>query len=246
MAVAVERDAFGFHLFDAPSDHVFFHFEIGNAVNQQAAGARIFLINVDVMARARELLRSGEACRTRANDRDLFSGFCFGRLRQHPALFKSAVCYCAFDRFNRHRLVVDVQSARGFAWRWANAARDFWEVIGRVQVLRRLFPVAAIDEIVPIGDLVIDGAARMAKRNAAIHTAARLLFEVALWQRHHKFVIVLHALFDRLVLAVGAVEFQKSCRLAHVVSCSCAAQNANIISWSLFHIAHLDTIAHWA
>ena len=39
----------------------------------------------------------------------------------------------------------------------------------------RLLPVAVIDEVVPVGDLVVDRAAGVTIGNAAIHAARRLL-----------------------------------------------------------------------
>ena len=59
----MERHAFRFHLLDAAGDDGLFHFEVGNAVDEQAAGAGVFLVDVDVMAGTCELLRGCKACR---------------------------------------------------------------------------------------------------------------------------------------------------------------------------------------
>ena len=40
-----------------------FHLEVGNAVAQQPAGLRALLVDMDLVAGARELLRAGEARR---------------------------------------------------------------------------------------------------------------------------------------------------------------------------------------
>ena len=55
----------------------------------------------------------------------------------------------------------------------------------------------------------------MTERNATVHAAAGLLLDVGLAERHHKLIVVLQALFDRLIGAVLPVEFQKSSWLAH-------------------------------
>ena len=82
---AMEDDAFGFHLLHAPVDMVLLHLEVGNAVAQQAAGLRLALKDVHVMADAGELLRGGEARRARADDRDALAGQLRRRLRLDPA-----------------------------------------------------------------------------------------------------------------------------------------------------------------
>ena len=53
--------------------------------------------------------------------------------------------------------VDDVERAGGLARRRADAARDFGEVVGRVQVLRRHFPVGVVDEVVPVGIWLFTG-----------------------------------------------------------------------------------------
>jgi hypothetical protein len=47
------------------------------------------------------------------------------------------------DRLDAHRVGVDVERAGGFAGRRADAAGEVGEVVGRVQDLDRLLPVAA-------------------------------------------------------------------------------------------------------
>src|SRR5262249_17299625 len=69
-----EDPAFRLHLRDTARDDVLLHLEVGNAVREQAAGLGIFLEYMDVMPGTGELLRAGEARRTRADDRDLLSG----------------------------------------------------------------------------------------------------------------------------------------------------------------------------
>ena len=51
-----------------------FHLEVGNAVAQQAAGLGVLLIDMDVVAGARELLRASKTRGTRTDDRDLLAG----------------------------------------------------------------------------------------------------------------------------------------------------------------------------
>ena len=56
----LELDAFGLHLIQPTVDDPLFHFEIGDAVAQQAADAIGLFEEGDAMAGARELLRGGQ------------------------------------------------------------------------------------------------------------------------------------------------------------------------------------------
>ena len=147
-----------------------------------------------------------------------------GDFRLEPAIVPGAVDDGAFDGLDGDRIVVDVERAGGFARRRADAAGEFREIVGRVQVARGFFPVALIDQIVEIRNLVVDRAARRARRhragavaigNAAIHAARGLVAGVLLAQGNDEFAIVLHALGDRRVFAVVPLDFQKTCNLAH-------------------------------
>ena len=149
---------------------------------------------------------------------------CGGDLRLEPAIVPGAIDDRAFDGLDGDRVVVDVERAGGFARRRADAAGELRKIVGRVQVARGLFPVALIDEVVEVGDLVVDRAARRARLhragavaigNAAIHAARGLVAGVLLAQGNDEFAIVLHALGDRRILAVMPVDLQKTCDLAH-------------------------------
>ena len=135
----------------------------------------LLLIDMNVVAGARELLRASETRRTRSDDRDLLAGLAVGGLRLDPSFFEGAVDDRAFDRLDRDRRVLEVERAGGFAGRGANAAGEFRKVVGREQIARRLAPVAAIDEVVPVRDLVVDRTADVTIGDAAIHAARRLI-----------------------------------------------------------------------
>ena len=82
MGVVVEDDAFGLHLLDAAVDVALLQLEIGNAIAQQAARLGVLLIDVNVVAGARELLGASETRRTRTDDGDSSCRSCG---RQAPA-----------------------------------------------------------------------------------------------------------------------------------------------------------------
>src|SRR5262249_41690538 len=62
-------------------------------------------------------------------------------------------------------------------------------------------PLVAINEVVPVRDLIVDRATRVAIGNAAIHAACGLFLGFRLRQRPHELAPMLDALFDRLVVA---------------------------------------------
>jgi hypothetical protein len=74
VGVGLELDAFGAHLLQAPVDEVLLHFEIGDAVAQQAADAVVLFEHGDGVAGARQLLRGGQAGRTGADHGHALAG----------------------------------------------------------------------------------------------------------------------------------------------------------------------------
>jgi hypothetical protein len=220
----VEDHAFGLHLGEAAVDDVLLHLEVGNAIAQQAAGLGVLLIDMHLMTGASQLLRAGEPGRAGADHRDLLAGLLGRQFRLQPAIVPGAVDDRAFDGLDGDRAVDDVERAGGFARRRADAPRELRKIIGRMQVARGFLPIALIDQIVEVGDLVVDRAARRARRyragavaigDAAIHAARRLVPGFFLGQRDDEFLEMLHTLGDRAVLAVVPFDLEKTCNLAH-------------------------------
>ena len=153
-------------------DDALLHLEVGDAVAQQAAGLGALLVDVHVMAGARELLGGGEPGRARSRRWRCACRSSSPAARARPSLPRSARSAMAHSiALDGHRHVIDVERAGGLARRRAHAARHLGEVVGRVQVLRRLLPVGVIDEVVPVGDLVVDRAAGVTIGDAAVHAA---------------------------------------------------------------------------
>ena len=88
------------------------------------------------------------------------------------------------------------------------------KLVGAVQIARRFLPVAAIDEIVPVRDLVVHRTSGVAIGNAAIHAARGLRARLAFRHRQQEFAPMLDALLDRFVMAVVALVFQETGDLA--------------------------------
>ena len=138
-----------------------------------------------------------------ADDGDLFAGADFGRLGHDPAFVPAVVDDGAFDVLDGDGRGVDAEHARAFAGGGADAAGEVGEIIGFVQAFEGFVPEAAIDQVVPFGDEVVDGAAGghaaeqgagVAEGNAAIHAAGALLAQLGFVQVQVEFVPVADAL----------------------------------------------------
>ena len=174
--VAMEGHALGFHLLHAAVDDALLHLEVGDAVD--AAARRAWRSS---RRRARHGRRARAAARRRGRPGPsrrsaiFLPVFVSGGCGATQPSSKRAVGDRALDRLDGDRHVVDVERAGRFARRRANAARHLGEVVGRVQVLRRLLPVAVVDEVVPVRDLVVDRAAVVTIGDAAVHAAGCLV-----------------------------------------------------------------------
>ena len=93
-----------------------------------------------------------------------------------------------------------------------------------MQAIERFAPQAAIDQIVPLRDEVVDRAARghaadqfagVAERNAAIHAARALLAQALLVHVVVEFVPVAHALHRGAIHRQLAQIFNESCWFSH-------------------------------
>jgi len=195
---------------------VFLHLEIGNAVAHEAADAVVFLEQRHVVTRARKLLRTCHARGPGAHHGDFLPGPGVRRLRPHPTLVPALVDDRLLDRLDRHRVVVDVQRARRFARRGADAAGELGEIVGRMQDFERVAPVVAIDEVVPVRDHVVDRATSLAERYAAVHAARALSAHLRFGQRPHELLVELHALGDRRVRPVVTLDFHEAGDFSHV------------------------------
>src|SRR6185295_13749830 len=113
-------------------------------VTQQPAGLGEFFVDMDIMAGARELLRSRKSRGSGANDRDLLAGLFRSDLRLQPAVFPRAVDDRAFDGLDGDRVVVDVERAGRLARRGADAAGELGEIVGAVQDGDRVLPIPTV------------------------------------------------------------------------------------------------------
>src|SRR5262249_30013041 len=177
-------------------------------------------------AGARGLRRAALARGSRADDGDLLAGLGGRRFRDDPAFRRGAVGDRALDRLDGDRVVVDVEGAGGLARRRADAAGDLRKIVGAVQIACGLPPVAAKDQVVPVGDQIVhraagrragDRAGAVAIGDAAVHAARCLLAILLFGERQHELAPVLDAFLNRLVVAVLTLVFEEPGDLAHAL-----------------------------
>src|SRR5205814_933908 len=105
-----------------------------------------------------------------------------------------------------------------------DAAGELGEIIRLVQALEGLLPEAAIDEVVPFGDEVVDGTttghaaekgAGVAEGDAAIHAAGALLAEFGFLQVEMELLPVLDAFDGRPIQRQFAEIVDEACGFSH-------------------------------
>ena len=209
---------------DAALEDVLVELHIRDAVHQQSADAVRPLEYRHRVARLVQLRRRAQACRAGTDHRDRLAGARLRRLGCHPALVPTAVDDGDLDVFDRDGRLVDAQHAGTFARGRADTARKLGEIVCLVQSREGLLPQPAVDQVIPLGDQVADGAARrhaaeqragMAKRDAAIHAARALLLEFLHRHVQVKLLPVANAFRRRAVRRQLAFDLQKSSWFAH-------------------------------
>ena len=216
----MEDDALAFHLLHAAVDVVLLHLEVGDAVAQQAAGLGLTLIDMHIMPGTGELLGGGKAGRAGAHHCHALAGAHLRGLGLHPAHLPRLVGDGLLDGLDGDRHVFEIQRAGFLARGGADAAGEFREIVGGVQVARRLLPVVLVDEVVPVGDLVVDRAAggAMAEGNAAIHAARGLVGHLAVRQGQGELTEMPNAVGSGLILLLPPVDLKKPGDLSHTHS----------------------------
>ncbi len=167
------------------------------------------------MAGTRELLCRGQAGRAGADDGDLATAAQRGLLRHDPAFVPRAIDDRVLDGLDAHRQVVDVEHARRLARRRADAAGELGEVVRRVQHRGRVLPLVGIDQVVEVRNDVVDRAAAVAERRAAVHAARGLHLRLVGLQADDEFLVVLQALRHGRVALLDALVLHEAGDFSH-------------------------------
>src|SRR5450631_2722389 len=210
-----EFHAFDAHLCDAPLDEVLFQLEVGNAVAQQPARAVVLLVYRHRVPGPRQLLGARQPRRTATYDGHLTARRAFRKTGHDPPFRPGPIHDGMLERLDPDGAVVDIERASGLAGGGADAAGKFREVVRRMQNLTRLVPLLAVDEVVEVGNDVVDRAAVAAKRYAAVHAARALDLRLLGRQVGDELAPVLRAPAGRLRHLLLARKFQKTRDLSH-------------------------------
>ena len=213
--IGAEKHTLGLHLRHTAIDEGLLHLEVRDAVAKQSADAVGFLEHRGRMSSASQLLGAGQAGRTRPHHGHPFAGAARRHLRHDPALFPPLVDDGALNGFDCYRRVDNVERAGGLAWGGANAAGELRKVVGGVQVLQRRLPLVPIDQGIEVGDLIVDRAAIVAKRDATIHATGCLAVQGFRRQRTDEFLPVVQSVLRLFIATILAVCFQEAGELAH-------------------------------
>lgn len=153
---------------------------VGDTIHQEPAWAICALEERDEVTRFVELIRGGETGRARTDDGDFLAGALFWRLGLDPTFVPGLVDDGALDILNRDGWLDEAEDARAFARSGADAASEFWEVVGLGEAQVSIVSLASVDEVVEFWDEIVNWAtarhvgkahARVAVRRAAIHAA---------------------------------------------------------------------------
>src|SRR5581483_7535288 len=159
-----------------------------------------------------------------AHDGDLPARPLRGRLGDDPAHLEALVDDRALEVLDGDRRLVDAEDAGALAGRGADPARELRKVVGLVQALERVLPLVAVDQVVPLGDQVVDGAARghaghqgarVAERDPAVHAARALGAELPLLHVEVELLPVRDPLAGVAVHGKFALVLHEAGRFAH-------------------------------
>src|SRR6185369_8162859 len=134
----------------------FVELHIWNAVHEQTANTIRFLEHRHSVARRIKLCCTGQTCWSRSNDGHSPSRPSFRRTRNNPTLIETTIDDRTLDRLDCHWLFSDRTHTRSFTRRGANSPRELRKVVCFVQELERRLPTATMNEIVPVGNQIVE------------------------------------------------------------------------------------------
>mmetsp|Transcript_11490 Transcript_11490/g.22897 ORF Transcript_11490/g.22897 Transcript_11490/m.22897 type:complete len:316 (-) Transcript_11490:127-1074(-) len=176
VGVRHELDALGTQEVDAPVDGVLGELHVRDAVHEEAADAVLPLKDGDGMPHLVELVGGGQPGGAAPHYGD---GHPRPDLRNSGGdvpLVPSLVDYGVLDVLDGDGGVHEARDARSLARGGADPARELGKVVRGVEAVDGLAELALVDEVVPLGYLVVHGAARVsgAEGRATIHAPSCL------------------------------------------------------------------------
>ena len=144
-----------------------------------------------------------------------FSGAGHGIDRRHPTFRPCPLGNLVLDPLDGHRIGVDPEHARPFTRGRAQTSGEVGKVVGGMQPLDRLRPVAPVDQVVPLGNQVPKRAALVAKRNPTVHAPGSLMLSIFDRKRLIDLFPVAQPHVHRAAAGKLPVELQESGDITH-------------------------------
>tara|TARA_B100000579_G_C22279511_1_gene597637 strand:- start:70 stop:426 length:357 start_codon:yes stop_codon:yes gene_type:complete len=82
--------------------------------------------------------------------------------------------------FDGHWVLVYAKNTSPFAGSWAETARKFWKVIGRMKTVDGFAPSITVNQVVPVWNDVAERAAVVTEGDSAVHASTCLFFQRSL------------------------------------------------------------------
>ena len=210
-------DPFGGHQIESSLYDPLIEFHVGDTVSQKATDPVRPFVDSDRVTYFVQLVCSGQACWSTADDCDALAGSFLGWVRSNPTFVKGLIDDGDFDILNRYRWIGDPQHTGAFAWCWTNPPRKLGEIICFMKSIHRFAPPTLINQIVPFRNQVVDGAAgcRLTKRYAAIHASSTLHSEQIFLGLCVDFVVIVQTYNRQSPLNLLAFKFLEPGWLSH-------------------------------
>ncbi len=178
IAAQVEGDAALLDLANPPQHGPLVQLEVGDAVDEKAAGAVVPVVDGDLIAPSTQPVGSRQARWSRADNAHRFGALRRRRDGGYPSLLPGALGDVPLHRADGDGAVpglLDDAVALAKAVLRADAAADFREGVGRLAQLVSLIEAALGGQLQPVGDVVVERTVSLAGRHAALRTARSLL-----------------------------------------------------------------------
>ncbi len=209
--VQAELDAHAGEDFAAIAQHGLFQLELGDAESQQTADFRVLVEHHRGHAATYQHVRTAQASRACADDRDTLAGrLDLGHVRA-PAHGERGVGDVFLDRTDGHRAETVVEGAGTLAQTVlrAHPAADFRQGVGLVRQLGGLEDVALGHQFEPVGNEVVHRALPFAIRVATTQAAVGLIGRLLGFERFVDFDELFLALTQQFLLRILAPDIDE-------------------------------------
>ena len=176
VGVGYKLDALFAQQVDPAVDRLLLELHVGDPVHEQPSDPVGALVHGDLVPLLVQFVGARQAGRSRPHHRHRHSRPLLGDARDDEPVLPRPVDDGVLDVLDGNGAVDEARDAAALAGGGTHAAGELGEVVGFVQALNRILPLAVVHEVVPLGDEVVDGAAGvgLAEGRAAVHAPGGL------------------------------------------------------------------------